>query len=67
MLSDLLDEAGQETANRIGESASFVQHDVTDGAQWSALVERTLDTHGRIDILVNNAGVLHQGPIENTS
>ena len=67
VLSDLLDEAGQETANRIGESASFVQHDVTDGAQWSALVERTLDTHGRIDILVNNAGVLHQGPIENTS
>lgn len=67
MLGDVMDDAGEETAHRLGAAASFVHHDVTDSTQWSALVERTLEEHGRIDVLVNNAGVLHQGPIENTS
>jgi 3alpha(or 20beta)-hydroxysteroid dehydrogenase len=67
MLGDVRVNAGKETAEKLGDSASFVHHDVTDSAQWAKLVERTLDAHGRIDVLVNNAGVLHQGPIENTS
>jgi len=67
MLGDVRDAIGEEAAQRLGSSATFVHHDVTDSAQWAELVERTLDAHGRIDVLVNNAAVLHQGPIESTS
>lgn len=67
VLGDILDDKGRETAEKLGTSATFHPLDVTDSAQWSAIVERTLADHQRIDVLVNNAGVLHQGPIENTS
>ena len=67
MLGDVLDDEGQTTADELGPTASYRHHDVTDPGQWSDLVERTLDEHGRIDVLVNNAAVLHQGAIENTS
>lgn len=67
MLGDVLDDAGKKAAEKLGASATYLHLDVTDSEDWSVLVERTLDAHGRIDVLVNNAGVLHQGPIENTS
>jgi 3alpha(or 20beta)-hydroxysteroid dehydrogenase len=67
MLGDVRDSAGEEMAEKLGASASFHHHDVTNETEWSALVEQTLDLHGRIDVLVNNAAVLHQGPIESTS
>ena len=67
VLGDLREEEGEATAQRLGDAASFFRHDVTDTAQWSQLVERTLERHGRVDVLVNNAGVLHQGAIERTS
>lgn len=35
--------------------------DVRDGAQRQALVDRTLDRHGRVDVLVNNAGLGYVG------
>lgn len=67
VLGDVVDGAGRATAETVGPMASYRHLDVTDSDQWSDLVERTLDEHGRIDVLVNNAGVLHQGSIENTS
>ena len=67
VLADVVDEAGRATAETLGAMASYRHLDVTDSDQWSDLVERTLDEHGRIDVLVNNAGVLHQGSIANTS
>jgi NAD(P)-dependent dehydrogenase (short-subunit alcohol dehydrogenase family) len=38
--------------------------DVTDAAQVTELVERTVDTLGGLDILVNNAGAAHPGNFE---
>jgi NAD(P)-dependent dehydrogenase (short-subunit alcohol dehydrogenase family) len=35
----------------------FVPHDVSDPAQWDAVVQAALQRFGRIDILVNNAGI----------
>lgn len=67
VLGDVLDTDGEETAAKLGASATYVHHDVTNSAQWTALVEHTLAAHGRVDVLVNNAAVLHQGPIESTS
>ena len=34
-----------------------IAHDVTSEPQWKALIQKTLQTYGRLDILVNNAGI----------
>jgi citronellol/citronellal dehydrogenase len=41
-----------------GGQAIAMKADVSDEEQINAMVQRTLDTYGRIDILVNNAAVL---------
>ena len=40
-----------------GESAFFVQTNVTIVSNIEALMEKTIDRFGRIDVLVNNAGI----------
>jgi NAD(P)-dependent dehydrogenase (short-subunit alcohol dehydrogenase family) len=52
--------SGEEIAEKIryqGGDAIFVACDVSNEDQVKAMVQKTLDTYGRIDILVNNAGV----------
>jgi 3-oxoacyl-[acyl-carrier protein] reductase len=50
--------AAAETVADIGEGrATAVAGDVADAASAASLVERTIDTYGRVDIVVNNAGV----------
>jgi len=36
----------------------WVQHDVTNGDDWAALVSRVVAERGRIDVLFNNAGTV---------
>jgi ketoreductase RED2 len=48
-------EAGRAVAARLPR-AHYVQCDVTDDAQVTALIDAVVDHHGRLDILVNNAG-----------
>jgi 7-alpha-hydroxysteroid dehydrogenase len=50
-----LDEVANEI-RALGRRALTVPTDVTDGAQLDRLVDRTLETFGRLDIVVNNAG-----------
>ena len=59
MLGDVRDSAGEEMAEKLGASASFHHHDVTNETEWSALVEQTLDaladhleTHLDLDALL---------------
>jgi 3(or 17)beta-hydroxysteroid dehydrogenase len=42
----------------------YLRHDVTDDAQWGAVLEATLAAHGRLDVLVNNAGLFMHGRTE---
>ena len=47
--------AGRAVAAEVG-GASYEQADVSDANQARALVDTTVERHGRLDILVNNAG-----------
>ena len=55
VLTDVLDEEGERTADIIG--GTFLHHDVTSEEEWAAVVARTVELHGGIDILVNNAAI----------
>jgi 3alpha(or 20beta)-hydroxysteroid dehydrogenase len=58
VIGDLLDDEGAALAGELGDRAVFVHHDVTDPDAWATVVDRAVDTFGRVDGLVNNAGVL---------
>ncbi|MBV9802681.1 MAG: SDR family oxidoreductase [Solirubrobacterales bacterium] len=60
VLSDLDLERARAVADELG--ATAMHHDVTSWSSCQEVVERTLETHGRIDILVNNAGVSRSVP-----
>jgi 3alpha(or 20beta)-hydroxysteroid dehydrogenase len=64
-LTDVLADDGAKTAADIG--ATFLHHDVTDPAQWEAVVDRVVRDHDRLDVLVNNAGILHWATMTETS
>lgn len=60
MVTDILDELGQATVQRIrkaGGQAAFFHHDVTDEAQWQAAIASAEKIFGGLDVLVNNAGI----------
>ena len=70
VISDVLDDAGNETAVRIspdGSSCRYVHHDVTNEADWADALAFTLQAFGRVDILVNNAGIFERGTVMDTS
>ena len=49
---------GSKVAKEIG--ASFIQADVTLGADWARLVQACVTAEKRLDIVVNNAGWTHR-------
>jgi 3alpha(or 20beta)-hydroxysteroid dehydrogenase len=65
VFGDVLDEAGQAVAEKLGSGVCrYLHHDVTSEADWAAAVALAVDTFGRLDICVNNAGVLAFGAID---
>ena len=67
VLADVQREAGEATAEAIGEQASYVDLDVRDAEAWGAVVAGILERHGRLDALVNNAGIWHTGGLLETT
>jgi NAD(P)-dependent dehydrogenase (short-subunit alcohol dehydrogenase family) len=58
-LVTLVDVAADGGAAAAIPRATFVQADVSNGADVARVVQETLARHSRIDNLVNNAGILH--------
>ena len=46
-----------------GRATARVQ-DVTDEADWDALMQEIISAHGKLDVLVNNAGIVLPGTVE---
>lgn len=61
--TDILEDA----VSRLGENAFAEPHDVTDGEEASALLERIEKRHGAPALLVNNAGTHVKKRLEDTS
>ena len=59
-VADMLETEGEQVVADIRgarRTARFARLDVTDEAQWQAVVDGVVGEHGRLDILVNNAGI----------
>jgi 3alpha(or 20beta)-hydroxysteroid dehydrogenase len=65
VLTDVLDTDGEKTAADI--RGQYYHHDVTSEADWASVIDRILESHGRLDVLVNNAGIWLTGRMTDTS
>lgn len=60
VLTDIQAAEGEAVAEQIrgaGGQALFLEHDVTDEAQWEQVIETAQSQFGALHVLVNNAGV----------
>ena len=60
IVADVLVKEGKETVKKIKETggqAIFVKVDVTQSAQVEAMVNKAVETYGRLDCAFNNAGI----------
>jgi 3alpha(or 20beta)-hydroxysteroid dehydrogenase len=67
VLTDVLDDPGEQVAAEIGDAARYVHLDVTSESEWAAAVETAVAAFGPVRVLVNNAGLLIRGTIEAAS
>lgn len=67
VMTDVQQEAGEQLAAELGPHAVFVKHDVTNEADWAAVVAAAVEHFGGVDVLVNNAGILAMPSIEDTT
>ncbi len=69
IVTDVEATGGQGTVELVeaeGGTASFVQHDVSNPADWKTVVDHAIEKHGRVDVLVNNAGILAFKSLQDT-
>ncbi len=59
--TDILDDEGKALAAELGDSVTYLHHDVRREEEWEQVVAETSARFGRIDVLVNNAGILVTG------
>lgn len=64
-LTDVLDDEGEATAQRVG--GTYRHLDVRDPAGWQAVIDEILARDGRIDVLINNAGIFRNNTMRKTS
>lgn len=59
VITDIEASTGEATAAEL--RCDFLQHDVTDEAQWSYVSDAIRRRHGGLHVLVNNAGIVAAG------
>lgn len=67
IISDINSALGEALAtelNQAGQSAFFVQQDVTDEARWQQVMGEIAERFQALEILVNNAGIAVPGSVE---
>lgn len=70
IITDILDDAGKDTAKRLSPDGSrciYLHHDVTKESDWETVLKDALAAFGQIDVLVNNAGIFERGTVMDTS
>lgn len=70
VITDVLDDEGKKTAQRLspdGSKCVFLRHDVTNEDDWNEVMKESLATFGQVDVLVNNAGIFERGTVLDTS
>ncbi len=67
VLTDVLDDLGEQVAGEIGDAARYMHLDVTSESEWAAAVETAVAAFGPVRVLVNNAGILIRDTIEAAS
>ncbi len=65
VVTDVLDEQGEQTAGSLG--CDYLHLDVTSESAWETVVADVIDRHGRLDVLMNNAGIFRPAQLVNTS
>lgn len=64
VVTDILDELGQQVAADLGDAAFWRRLDVSDPAAWDGAVSDAVARFGKLDVLVNNAGIFPHARIE---
>lgn len=67
VLTDINAREGAALADRIGNNARFVPHDVSDEGAWKHVIETTLTAFGKPTVLINNAGVYKPKSFQETN
>jgi NAD(P)-dependent dehydrogenase (short-subunit alcohol dehydrogenase family) len=66
VIADINEEGGQQTVHMIAENggeAIFVQVDVPNATEVEAMINKTVETYGRLDCAHNNAGIAGGGRV----
>jgi 3alpha(or 20beta)-hydroxysteroid dehydrogenase len=67
VIGDVLDDAGKELAESLGDAAYYRHLDVSNEDDWAAVMDEVMTNFGRVDVLVNNAGILRFAPLPEMS
>ncbi len=66
LIGDVLDGPGQALADELGDSAAYLNMDVSKQSDWNAAVKRAEEL-GPLSVLVNNAAIIFQKTIVDTT
>lgn len=67
VVTDINEDAGEDTARELGDVGAFLFHDVTKEADWANATKLALDRFGRLDVVVNSAGIGTMNSVEDCS
>ncbi len=66
VITDILDDMGEELAAELGDAACYRHLDVTSQDDWEAGINEAKSHFGEVNVLINNAAILHLATIADT-